>query len=52
MGNLRSVENAKKLNHSCKIINNPDELDNSSKIILPGVGSFKVAMNLLNQGAG
>ena len=51
MGNLRSVENAvKKLNHNCKIINNPDELDVSSKMILPGVGSFKVAMNLLSQG--
>lgn len=51
MGNLRSVENAlKKLNCNCKIINDPNELDNSDKIILPGVGSFKTAINLLDKG--
>ena len=52
MGNLRSVENAlKKLNCNCKIINDPNELDDSDKIILPGVGSFKQGMAyLVNQG--
>ena len=51
MGNLRSVENAlKKLNCNCKIINDPNELDDSDKIILPGVGSFKTAINLLDKG--
>ena len=51
MGNLRSVENAiKKLNYDCKIINDPNELDNSDKIILPGVGSFRAAVDLLDKG--
>lgn len=49
LGNLRSVENAvKNLNFDCQIINNPNDIDNSDKIILPGVGSFKTAMKLLN----
>ena len=51
MGNLRSVENAiLKLNFKPKIILSPDELENSKKIILPGVGSFKTAMKLLEEG--
>ena len=53
MGNLRSVENAiKKLGFNCKIVSNPEELNSAQKIILPGVGSFKTAMHLLNSGAG
>ena len=48
MGNLRSVENAiKRLNFTVDIISTPNDLDNSNKIILPGVGSFKKAMKLL-----
>ena len=51
MGNLRSVENAVlKLNFKPKIILNPDELNSSRRIILPGVGSFKSAMSLLTEG--
>ena len=50
MGNLRSVENAvKRLNFDCKIVSIPEELNNFDKIILPGVGSFKKAMKLLNE---
>ncbi len=50
MGNIRSVENAiKKLNFQPKVITNPEELNESGKIILPGVGSFKAAMQLLDQ---
>ena len=51
MGNIGSVENAiLRLNFNPKIITNPEELDKSEKIILPGVGSFKTAMKLLNDG--
>ena len=51
MGNLRSVENAVlKLNFKPKIVLRPDELEDSKKIILPGVGSFKTAMKLLDEG--
>ncbi len=50
MGNLRSVENAiKRLNYNSKIIDSPKDLDNFEKIILPGVGSFKKAMKLLEE---
>ena len=50
MGNLRSVENAiKRLNFDPKIVSKPKELNNYEKIILPGVGSFKKAMKLLNK---
>jgi len=48
MGNLRSVENAvSRLGFKSEIITVPKELDNFDKIILPGVGSFKKAMELL-----
>ena len=51
MGNLRSVENAvKKLNFEAIIIKNPEDTNNVDKLILPGVGSFKEAMKLLNIG--
>lgn len=51
MGNLRSVENAIiRLNFKPRIILSPDELDGSKKIILPGVGSFKAAMKLIDEG--
>ena len=50
MGNLRSVENAiRVLNFDPKIVNAPKDLDNFEKIILPGVGSFKKAMKLLEE---
>ena len=48
MGNLRSVENdVSRLGFKSEIITVPKELDNFDKIILPGVGSFKKAMELL-----
>ena len=51
MGNIRSVENAiKSLNFEAEVITDPNNLDSSEKIILPGVGSFKAAMKLLNDG--
>lgn len=51
MGNIGSVENAiSTLNFKYETITNPNDLDNAKKIILPGVGSFKAGMQLLNQG--
>tara|TARA_Y100000816_G_scaffold289326_1_gene275573 strand:- start:245 stop:862 length:618 start_codon:yes stop_codon:yes gene_type:complete len=51
MGNIGSVENAiSTLNFKSKTISNPEDLDNAEKIILPGVGSFKTGMKLLNDG--
>jgi len=46
MGNLYSIKNAlKKLcNHKIKISSNKDYIKNSNGIIIPGVGSFKKAM--------
>ena len=49
MGNLRSVENAKKLEAKVKIISIPTELVNHDSIILPGVGSFKKAVKMLHE---
>ena len=50
MGNLRSVENAcKKLGFKVKIVSIPSELSEYDKLILPGVGSFKKAMKMLNE---
>jgi glutamine amidotransferase len=51
MGNIRSVENAvKKLNFNVSIVKDPEDINNVDKLILPGVGSFKEAMKLLNTG--
>ncbi len=50
MGNIRSVENALAfLGAEYKIVNSADEILNSEKIILPGVGSFKQAMNNIHE---
>jgi glutamine amidotransferase len=50
LGNLKSLENTIiKLGHYVEIITRPKDLDNCQKIILPGVGSFKEAINLLNK---
>ncbi len=50
MGNLRSVYNKfKKINVSCLISSNPEDVSRAKKIILPGVGHFKAAMNKLKQ---
>ena len=48
MGNLFSVENAfKYLGYETKITDNPNEIENSKIIILPGVGSFNKAMQII-----
>ena len=50
MGNAQSVKNAlHQLNVNSIIINSPNSLDKTNAIILPGVGSFKQAMDNLNQ---
>ena len=48
MGNLASVYNAcKLLDTNATIVKDPDELKNYDKIILPGVGAYKDAMEHL-----
>ena len=47
-GNLHSVEKAlKKANGKTLIINNLEQFNQADKIVLPGVGSFKNAMQQL-----
>ena len=49
-GNLHSVKNALDyLNSESFISDNPNDILNADKIILPGVGSFGDAMNALNE---
>ncbi len=51
MGNTFSVKQTiEKMGYKVFISNNPDELKKANKIILPGVGSFKKAMDNLNSG--
>ena len=50
MGNLRNVEKAlASMNQQVKISDNIDDIKNSDAIILPGVGSFKSAMDNLRK---
>lgn len=50
MGNLRSVINAfNKIGEEVSIVKDPEDLDGFAKIILPGVGAFKDAMEHLEQ---
>lgn len=50
MGNLRSVVNAfEKLGFPIQVVKNADELEKFDKIILPGVGAFKDAMECLEK---
>ncbi len=50
MGNLRSVYNAfEKLGQRVKIVKNGDEIRKYDKIILPGVGAYKDAMEALKK---
>ena len=45
VGNIWSIKSALDyLNYEYEICNNPDQLSQSGKIILPGVGSFRKAM--------
>jgi glutamine amidotransferase len=49
LGNIRAFVNVyKRLGINVNVASHPYELKNSSKIILPGVGAFDYAMNLLN----
>jgi imidazole glycerol-phosphate synthase subunit HisH len=51
MGNLGSIKNMfKYLGIESKIESDPDKIINASKILLPGVGSFKKAMANLDKG--
>lgn len=52
LGNLGSIQNMlKKVGAEAKIIEKPQELEDASKIILPGVGSYDTGMrNLENNG--
>ncbi len=48
MGNLASVYNAcSKFTKDVKIVKEPDDLKNLDKLILPGVGAYKDAMEHL-----
>ncbi len=50
MGNLHSVKNALEfLGIENQIIANPSEIESMDKIIIPGVGSFKRAMDNLHE---
>jgi len=49
-GNIKSISRAfNKLNVDCKIISKPEEIKNSTHLILPGVGAFPKAMELLEK---
>lgn len=48
MGNLKSVYNAlKKVNFDCQIFSEVTDIEMADKLILPGVGAFKDAMDNL-----
>ena len=50
IGNLSSVHNAlERLNIKNEIFSDPNNISLYSKLILPGVGSFKLGMNLINK---
>ncbi|MEW6088387.1 MAG: imidazole glycerol phosphate synthase subunit HisH [bacterium] len=50
LGNVRAFANVyKKLNIPAKIVKQPEDLENASKVILPGVGSFDYAMQMLQK---
>ncbi|WP_198305647.1 imidazole glycerol phosphate synthase subunit HisH [Arcobacter vandammei] len=50
MGNLASVYNAcSKFTKDVKIVNNPEDIEKCDKLILPGVGAYKDAMEHLEK---
>lgn len=50
VGNIFSVTKAlERLNISCRVINDPKELENVQKIILPGVGHVESGMKMLKE---
>ena len=54
LGNLTSIQNMfRRLGVDCMITDNPDNIRNASKLLLPGVGHFKKGMaNLHDSGLG
>jgi glutamine amidotransferase len=51
MGNIRSVCNAvEHLGFECRVLSTPESLTESDRIVLPGVGSFRDAMDRLRSG--
>lgn len=51
MGNLRSVEKAfEKLGFAARVSNKPEDLLETDKIVLPGVGAFRDCINNLRAG--
>jgi len=52
MGNLSSIKNMlQRVGVNASITNNPVEIENANKIILPGVGNFDYGMKMLKQSA-
>lgn len=48
LGNLGSIVNMfKRIGISCQVSNRIEEIEQASKILLPGVGAFDVAMNMI-----
>ena len=51
MGNLGSIQNMfKRIGAPCRICADPQDLEDSEKILLPGVGAFDGAMERINSG--
>lgn len=49
MANLRSVQKAfEKVGHSAQISSDPNQIAEADKLVLPGVGAFRDAINRLN----
>ena len=50
MGNLRSVQKAfEKLGHAAEICDQPSQLSDADKLVLPGVGAFRDAIHELRR---
>lgn len=50
MGNIRSVQNKfRKMGENCLVSSSPEEIATAEKLILPGVGHFKRAMQNLEE---
>lgn len=50
MGNLRSVEKGfERVGFDVRVTDNPGNIKSAEKLVLPGVGAFKDAMNGLKQ---
>ena len=50
LNNLRSIENTlRRLGHEVQVTSSPEDVRHATKLILPGVGAFRDAMNNLRQ---